>query len=308
MAHLDDCNFVVTGATGWLGRASLGALEARLGDAFAARVFAYATKDGQTSLQSGRIVRYGALNAISELPPARYAVLHCAFLGKERVADMPLGDYVQLNAAISEQVCDAARRIKAQALFVPSSGAVYAKDRMLETDIGKNPYGVMKLKDEARFTRLAEELQCPLLVARVFNVAGPYMNKTTSYALGSILEDVAHHRPVRIRAAQRIIRSYSHVMDLMELVLAMLDEGAANPVWFDTAGEREIEVGELARLVLDLLGHKAGAIERPALDSTLPDNRYVGDGTAMRMLAARHDITLRPLSAQIADTASFLAG
>ena len=30
MAHLDDCNFVVTGATGWLGRASLGALEARL--------------------------------------------------------------------------------------------------------------------------------------------------------------------------------------------------------------------------------------------------------------------------------------
>jgi UDP-glucuronate decarboxylase len=307
MAHLDDCKFVVTGATGWLGRACLGVLEARLGERFSARVFAYASKDGETGLRPGRTVRYRALDQISELPAGRHVFLHCAFLGKERVAGLALADYVALNEEISEKVCDAARGVGVAGFFVPSSGAVYGKDQILETDIEKNSYGVMKRKDEERFTRLAADLNCPAVVARVFNVAGPYINKIQSYALGSILEDILLRRPVRIRANQRIIRSYVHVSDLIALVLAALDEGAAAPVCFDTAGEREVEVGELARLAMAVLGAAEGVIERPPLDPSLPDNRYVGDGAVMMALAQRYNIALRPLPVQIADTAYYLS-
>ena len=301
----DDINFVVTGATGWLGGASLGVLEAQLGDGFPRRIFAYASKAGETSLLSGRRVPYRALDDIMDLPQGRYAFLHCAFLGKERVAGLPLGDYVKLNEAISQRVVDAARRVEAAGFFVPSSGAVYGPGRVLESDIEKNPYGVMKLKDEERFTALAGQTQTPVVIARVFNVAGPYINKLGAYALGSILEDILQHRAVRIRAAQRVIRSYAHVGDVIAIALALLDEGQGAPVRFDTAGEREIEVGELAQLALKVLGQD-NAIERPALDPAAPDNRYVGDGDAMKAAAARHAIPLRDLPRQIADTADFL--
>ena len=193
----DEIKFVVTGATGWLGRACLGVLESQLGPGFSWRIFPFASKAGETSLLSGRRVPYRALDDIGDLPQGRYAFLHCAFLGKERVAGLALDDYVQLNEAVSQRVVDAARRVEAAGFFVPSSGAVYGPGRVLESDIEKNPYGVMKRKDEERFTRLAGELNCPAVVARVFNVAGPYINKTQSYALGSILEDILLRRPVR---------------------------------------------------------------------------------------------------------------
>ena len=304
---LEDTNFVVTGATGWLGRASLGVLESLLGAQFPARVQAYASKAGATLLQSGRSVPYRALDDIAALPRSRrYVFLHCAFLGKERVSDLPLADFLKLNEAISEKVCAAARTVEAAGFFVPSSGAVYGRDRVLADDIEKNPYGVMKLRDEARFSELADALHCPLVIARVFNVAGPYINKTGAYALGSILEDALQHRVVRLRAAKPVIRSYVHVNDLIRLVLGILENSASGKTLFDTVGETEIEVGDLARLALTVLGQPDGIIERPPLDPDAPEDRYVGDRTALAALLVQRGMTLQPLSQQILDTAEFL--
>ncbi len=304
---MEDANFVVTGATGWLGRASLGVLERRLGDEFGARVAAYASKAGATRLQSGRMVPYRALGDIAGLPQGRrYVFLHCAFLGKERTQDLPLFDFVSRNDAISETVCAAARRVQTAGFFVPSSGAVYGQDRALAADMEKNPYGVMKLRDEARFAALAETLRQPLVTARVFNVAGPYINKTGAYALGSILEDALHKRPVRLRATRRVVRSYVHVNDLIGLVLEILAKPAAPKILFDTVGDTEIEVGDLARLALTLLGEPGGVIERPPLDADAPEDRYIGDRAAFSALLAQHGMTLQPLPQQVSDTAQFL--
>lgn len=300
-------HFVVTGATGWVGRAALAVLERHLGPRFGAQVCAFASKPGTTQLQSGTDVQYRALDTIGDLPPRPYAFLHCAFLGKERVAELPQAEYVQRNEAISQKVVDAARRLGAAGFFVPSSGAVYAKDRTLEKDAAANPYGVMKLADEARFTRLAQELRQPLVIARVFNVAGPYINKLGNYALGSILENIRQRQPVTLHAAQPVIRSYVHIEDLLEVALACLVCGDKGVTAFDTAGEREIEVGELAQLALEVMGWPEGRIARPPLDLAAPANRYVGDGTAFKALAQRHGIAFQPLPQQIRDTANFLA-
>jgi hypothetical protein len=73
----------------------------------------------------------------------------------------------------------------------------------------------------------------------------------------------------------------------------------------DTAGEREIELSELAQLCATVLGRRDIQIERPSVRGDQVD-RYVGDGTAMHTRAARYGITLATLPGQINETANFL--
>lgn len=307
MRRLDrkDIAFVVTGATGWLGRVSLDYLERRIGNDFDRRVFAFASKAGDVMLTSGKVVPYRALESMGDLPQGRYVFLHCAFLGKERVRDLSLTDFVRLNELISQKVCETAQRVEIDGLFVPSSGAVYGDGKELEVDLERNPYSVMKRRDEERFASLAEELGVPLVMPRVFNIAGSYINKLNSYALSSIIMDILAGRPVALRAAHPVIRSYVHAGDLIALALACLEEGRRETFLFDTAGEVEIEVGDLARLALEVMG-ATGTIVRPPMHKDALPHRYVGDGTTMLRLAARYDIHFRPLQMQVRETADFM--
>jgi nucleoside-diphosphate-sugar epimerase len=304
MQIVQDSNVVVTGATGWLGMATLERLEKQLGDQFERRVFAFASRRKVVRLRSGRTIACAPLAALSELATGPYLFLHYAFITKDRLAGLALPEFVRLNEEIFAIVSNTARRVAATGFFVPSSGAVYRDGRSLEQDLDRNPYGAMKLRDEERFTRLAEELQRPLVIARIFNLAGPYINKLRSYALGSILDDILHDRPVELRAAHRVVRSYVHVDDLISLALTSL--GAEHSALFDTFGDVEIEIGELATLALDVLGKTGGSVRRPTILGG-DEDRYVGDQRAIAALAAKYGIEFRSLRQQIQDTADFLA-
>jgi nucleoside-diphosphate-sugar epimerase len=93
---------------------------------------------------------------------------------------------------------------------------------------------------------------------------------------------------------------------LVDLAFAMmLGDGPIPLEAFDTAGEREIEVGDLAELTASLLGEAGMAIQRPPLDDTQAD-RYVGDATAIKALADVYRIEMKKLPQQIKDTAHYM--
>lgn len=302
-----DLDFVVTGGGGWLGRTTLAVLADLLGNDFERRVSVFGRGERLLAIGPGRSILSRRMEAMAELSCRPAVFLHYAFLTKERAGEMSVEDFVSGNTAISETVCAAARRLKPHAIFVPSSGAVYCPDRALDTDLEANPYGVMKVSQEARFAELAQDIGCRLIVARVFNIAGPYINKLDSYALASIIANVLRGGPIVLRANHPVIRSYVHAEDLVMVALAsLLDASAPNEAPFDTAGECEIEVGELALRTAKVLGHPDMPIERPVMRPT-PVNRYVGDGLALRKLFDRHFVTPRSLDQQILDTADFLA-
>jgi hypothetical protein len=75
---------------------------------------------------------------------------------------------------------------------------------------------------------------------------------------------------------------------------------------FDTAGEREVEVGDLAELAISVLGQPDLTTLRPAFDGT-PADRYVGDPSTYNSLARSYGIELRTLERQIEETARYLA-
>lgn len=285
----------VTGATGWLGRAVVARLvaEGRPFTAFASRA-REVVLDGGTSV---------AVRALTDLPATGHdQLLHFAFLTREHAATHGTEAYVAANLRITAIVLEAIARHR-PAVAYASSGAVYDADRTLATDLDANPYGTLKHLDELALRQAAADAGRSAAVARVFNVAGPHIVKPRGFALSDLVLQARERDELEIRARHPVLRSYVDVDDLARLLLALVDAG--EEALFDTAGEEEIEVGQLARRVAAQAGRPELPLRRDP-DPDAPADRYVGDGTAWATLARRHGIVPRDLDEQIARTAAAL--
>jgi nucleoside-diphosphate-sugar epimerase len=286
----------VTGATGWLGRALLARLVAE-GRPFTA----FASRPRELVLDGGAPI---AVRALTDLPSTPHdQLVHFAFLTREHAAVHGTEAYVAANLRITALVLDAIAR-HGPAVAYASSGAVYAADRSLATDLDANPYGTLKHLDELALRRAAADAGRSTAVARVFNVAGPHIVKPRGFALSDLILQAREHDELEIRAGHPVLRSYVDVDDLTTLLLALLEAG--EDAVFDTAGDEEVEVGQLARRIAAQAGRPELPIRRNA-DPDAPADRYVGDGTTWAALTRRHGIVPRGLDEQIARTAAALA-
>jgi nucleoside-diphosphate-sugar epimerase len=298
-----DRRIVIVGAGGWLGLATLELLHRLLGERLKDRVALFGSNERHLALRGGLEIRQQPLTRLLELEQAPTIVLHLAFLTQEKAKVMSKSAYVEANRAISGAVMECLDRIGAESVFLPSSGAVYSVG---DSDASPSVrlYGELKLEDEIAFMRWAEQREAACVVTRVFNLSGPYINKHSSYALASFIADVLAQRPIEIRAAHLVYRSYVAISELMSVVFGVLTDRHAS-VTFDTAGEREVEMGDLAEAVRAALGG-ASQVQRAAL-AERPVDRYVGDGARYQRWRNELGIPQRKLYEQIAATAQFMA-
>lgn len=226
-------------------------------------------------------------------------LLHFAYATREHAVG---AEYVETNAAITATVVEAIARQRPAAVVYASSGAVYRGDG-LAFDVRADPYGALKRLDELTLRAAAQDVGAAAIVARVFNLAGPWLLKR-GFAIANLIEQVQAGGAVTIRAGHPVVRSYVDVEDLAALLLALAE--ARQDARFDTAGEVAVEMGELAARVAQALGREDElSIERD-WDPAAPADRYVGDDTEWLRLTAEHGIAPRDLGAQIARTAASL--
>jgi nucleoside-diphosphate-sugar epimerase len=295
---------VVVGAGGWLGLATLELLHRLLGpQAFAARVVAFGSSARTLELREGLRVVQRPLSALANLPPAPSLVLHMAFLTQEKAKTMSEAEYIAANRGISGQVLVALDLIGAEGVFVPSSGAVYMVDDP-SAQASMRLYGRLKLEDEAAFTAWAEAGAKRAVIARVFNLSGPYINKQSSYALACFITDALAGRPIEIKATRPVYRSYVAISELMSVVFGALLDGETGAIGFDTAGDHDYEMSQIAGAVAEALGSKAGIV-RPNVVA-LPVDRYVGAQIPYRDMAVKVQSTFLNLDDQIRETAIYL--
>ncbi len=295
---------VVIGGGGWMGQAVLHMIggSAESGDLLS-RVHVFGSAARTMRLPGGRSVAVRPLSELGGLRVEAPLVFHLAFLTKDKVDGLSPDAYERGNTAITDAVAGWLETVHPAGLVLPSSGAVYGA---MGNAAGANPYGALKLKDEERFAALAARRGFRVAIGRVFNLSGPFMNKLSLYALGSILAALIDGRPVVLRAPHHVVRAYTHVGDALNLMITEALEPGAGASLFDVAGLEPVEVGELARRCAALLGRADIPIERPPHDPERED-RYLGDPAPWRRLADRHGIALRPLDAQILDTAAYVA-
>jgi nucleoside-diphosphate-sugar epimerase len=247
----------------------------------------------------------GALpqQALANLQPADVDgayVLHLAFLGREKGG----GDQAAFraaNRAVDAQLAAALRRAPAAGLFVASSGAA----RMAETGADPHPYGFAKLEQEALFGEVSASTASAVLVGRIYNLAGPYMNKLESYALSAFLSQARSAGEIRIEATRPVYRAYLHALDLAALVLGALEaeRGWGGPR--DLCGMTVVEMHDIAAAAARARGLETSAIRRGPVDLEKP-SVYLGDPVHTRTLALGLGMALRSFDAQVRDTARWI--
>ena len=293
---------VITGAGGWLGMATLELLHAALGEGFAGRVICFGSSHRALTLIDGTVIDQQPLSDLAALEPAPTILLHLAFLTKDRAEAMDEAAYRTANRALDQIVLDALDPIGVNAVFVASSGAAYRAD-----DPAASPamqlYGSLKRDQEAMFADWATANDKSAVIAQIFNISGPHINKHGNYALAAFILDALAGRPITINAPHRVVRSYVAIRELMALVFALLLEDEARTIRFDTGGD-PLEMQDIAQSIADLLGPVA--IVRPPQNAAISDV-YVGDPAFYRALLADHAIAPVAFAQQVLETAAFLA-
>ena len=300
-----DWRVLVTGASGWLGQAALELLVHAIGPTWDERVLAFGSSERTLTLRDGTEVRQQPLAMLLRLPRQPSLLLHFAYLTREKTASMPSKMYVATNRAISRMVAKDSAACGVERVFVTSSGAVHAALAAPDDPDPSLLYGKLKLEDESFFRDFA--MAAPerrVFLARLFNLSGPYINKLDSYALASFIQQ-ARHGSIEIRARHPVVRSYTSASNLLGTAFGeLLVDAGESFTCVETAGDHEVELGELAQAVRDVSAPHA-TIERPTLTAE-PVDRYVGDGSHYRRLLATHGVVEHPLSRQITDTADYL--
>lgn len=303
-----SCNYVVTGANGWMGKATLEMLRQALGANFAARVTALGSRQTQTSLADGQTFPVQALLEW-QLPHGQPVIIfHYAFLTKDKVGSISTEEYVSRNEAISSTVRCWIKSGNVRGVVMPSAGAVYDYLLTKSRDPAALLYGRIKYNDEIAFSAACEASSTGLIIPRVFNLSGPYINKFDSYALASFIYQILIAHPVNIHARRPVIRSYYFIGDLIELCMRLLfKQTTAKTECFDVAGEEVVEVGELAQRVAAVLADRASTfVPRLPMLENAGEDRYVGNRDRIKELEICVGLRPKSLDAQIGATSLYI--
>lgn len=292
--------FVLTGPSGWIGRAMLSHIAARFGAVESARVTAFASTEREQELDCGGRLPVRALSSVTADDVAGAHVIHLAYLTKEKAEELGERVFTDGNLAIDDALLSAIESGRPASLFVASSGAAALAARGVDL----HPYGVAKLRQEARFLQWGARAGVPVIAGRIFNIAGPYINKLAAYAVSDLVLQARDKGEIAIKAAIPVFRSFLHVDDLCALVVAAGLKGIGRDRPIDLCGAEVVEMADLAALVAARCGNVS--IRRGSVDFTRV-SAYLGDFTDTRVLAMELGQRILPLSAQIDDTIHWLS-
>ncbi|WP_324740325.1 NAD(P)-dependent oxidoreductase [Tsuneonella sp. CC-YZS046] len=295
-----DARFVLTGPSGWIGSATLAALASRAGGPLGGRVIAFASAGRSMELPSGERLAVRDLRSIGPEDVDGAHVIHLAYLTREKVEEIGERQFTDTNLAIDDALLAALSGARPASLFVASSGAAALAARGVDL----HPYGLVKLRQEARFLEWSRKSGVPAIAGRIFNIAGPHINKHEAYAISNFILQAQRQREIAVQARIPVFRSFLHVNDLSNLIIEAGLRGVGRQRPIDLCGGEVLEMGDVAALVAAALGNVP--VRREPVDHG-SSSAYLGDFTDTRILAMELGIDLLPLSLQVESTIEWLA-
>lgn len=274
---------------------------AAAGSGWQARVRLFGSADGEIEGPDGSRLRVRPLSAIDAAAVDGAVVVHLAFLTKEKAELLGPTRFFETNERIDDALLAAVESGRPRGLFVASSGAA----ALAASGSDRHLYGICKLRQEDRFLSYASARGTPVLVGRIFNIAGPYINKFDSYALSSFLVQAFRNGAIRVNATTPVFRSFLSVDDLCAMALGALVRGHRYAAPVDLCGSEVLEMGEIARECARAAGLDERRIERPALTFDTIGS-YLGRATDTQALALRCGLKLANFRVQVAETARYV--
>jgi UDP-glucose 4-epimerase len=186
-----------------------------------------------------------------------------AAVGVRLIMERPL-DGLRTNVHGTELVLDCATRHRARVL-VASTSEVYGKsstavltedqDRVVGSPLIKRwSYAEAKALDETLAYLYWSDRALRTVVARLFNVAGPRQTGRYGMVIPRFVDQALRQEPLTVFGDGRQTRSFCHVKDAVEALVALVDHPDAYGRAFNIGRPEEVSIQHLAERVIALSG------------------------------------------------------
>ncbi len=215
--------------------------------------------------------RVGRVRSLTRLVAQAESIYHLAAIVGVELVTRSAGRTLLVNFEDTAALLEAAAAAGVPCLLA-SSSEVYGRSRkraFAETDdliIGppdcaRWSYACSKLGDEFLALALARERGLPVVIARLFNVAGPRQTGRYGMVLPRFIEAARQGRALRVYGDGRQTRCFCWVGDAVEALVRLLACPAARGQVFNVGSTEEVSIRRLAARVIRTLGSNS-RIER----------------------------------------------
>ena len=309
---------LVTGGAGFIGSHLCEALRARGDEVVALDDLSTGRSENLRALRGDpgfELVRGSVLDAglVEGLVERVQGVFHLAArVGVRLVLEQPSAT-LETNVVGTRNVLGAATRHGTRVLFASSSEVYgrndhppFAEDAPLLPGATREPrwsYALSKAMGEALAFAHAREHGLAHLVVRFFNVAGPRQRGDFGMVLPRFVGAALAGLPLEVHGDGRQTRSFLHVSDALERLLALWDEPRARGQVVNVGGAEEVSILALAERVRAACASSSPLVHRPyreAYGSEVRDfRRRVPDLRRLEGLIGRRPV--RSLEALVAE-------
>jgi len=238
---------VITGASGWFGRTALSTYEYLYGpEAIRRNIKAYASSQKSIDFGSphGPIIAE-PLEAVVDLPQP-FAILHLAFLTRDKVSSTGFDKYVSTNKWITSQIIHLITKYPNTPLISISSGAASVYDHS-QLDLENDPYGTLKKTEENLI--LSHSISRLTVLLRVYGATGRFIVAPHRFAIGSFLLQAISNGPVTIESKIPVWRSYIDVACLMTYSFSLMHDRTRTDKLKINACTDIVSLLDLARMI-----------------------------------------------------------
>jgi nucleoside-diphosphate-sugar epimerase len=269
-------NFIIYGASSWLGKATI----------YQARkyfpkngIIAVSSSHKKIMINQDEIKCFNYEEALNIKNGYNNIFFNYAFILQDSIDRYSKNEYIDNIKIIRNKAINLIEHFRPKKVIYSSSGAVYSKS---------NVYGLMKSEDEDIYLELSKKLNYNILIPRIFNIGGVFINKDI-YALYNLITQSITKENIEIKAKRKIFRSYVDVIDLINIIFSWaFDKKECDNYIFDSGNKKPIEILDLAKIILKQTG-KGGRIER-SLEKNMKDDAYFGDIEKQNYLTQKYQI------------------
>lgn len=192
-----------------------------------------------------------------------------AAVGVRTIMDHPV-ETLDINVKGTEAVLRLANRFKKKT-FIASTSEIYGNhlDHTLAEDDNRVmgsvkkrrwAYACSKTLDEFLALAFYDEKKLPVVIARLFNTVGPRQTGQYGMVLPNFVQSALLGKPITVFGDGTQTRSFTHVRDVVNAIIKLMDEPQAEGDIFNVGNDQEVSINELAQKVKEMTGSRS-AIE-----------------------------------------------
>lgn len=186
-----------------------------------------------------------------------------AAVGVRNIMDHPV-QTLDTNVKGTEVVLRLANRFKKK-IFIASTSEVYGNhlehplsedDNRVMGSVKKRRWAYACSKSLDEFLALAyhDEKKLPVVIGRLFNTVGPRQTGQYGMVLPTFVQSALLGKPITVHGDGTQSRSFTHVKDVVEAIIKLMDEERAEGEIVNVGNDREVTINELAQKVKEMSG------------------------------------------------------